>query len=176
LGGWKSGSRNGHVESDEEYTTRRIKEEQDAAKKRTRHIKKAADTAHMIGTLGTGIGTAGLVLTNPVTTLSTIAGGVAGEKAVDYGLGKLADITGSKVRSWKDLTDKYLRWSPTLQTLSNPGVILGGGIGAKASFLPNKYYIKPGYLNSGINPKSIGKIPEIPEGYTFVREVTLNGK
>ena len=176
LGGWKPGSRNGHVESDEEYTARRTKEEQDAAKKRTRHIKKAADTAHMIGTLGTGIGTAGLLLTNPVTTLSTIAGGVAGEKAVDYGLGKLADMTGSKVRSWKDLTDKQLRWSPTLQTLSNPGVILGGGIGAKASFLPNKYYIKPGYLNSGINPKSIGKIPEIPEGYTFIREVTLNGK
>ena len=176
IGGWKPGSRNGHVESDEEYTARRIKEEQDAAKKRTKHIKKAADTAHMIGTLGTGIGTIGLLLTNPVTTLSTIAGGVAGEKAVDYGLGKLADRTGSKVRSWKDLTDKYLGWSPTLQTLSNPGIILGGGIGAKAGSLPSKYYIKPGYLNSGINPKGIGKVPEMPEGYTFVREVTLNGK
>jgi outer membrane lipoprotein SlyB len=114
LGGWKFGSRNGHVESDEEYTARRRKEEEDAAKKRTRHIKRAADTAHMIGTLATGAGTAGLLLTNPVTALGAIAGGIAGEKAVDYGLGKLADMTGSKVRSWKDLTDKYLGWSPTL--------------------------------------------------------------
>lgn len=176
-GGWKEGSRRGLVETSEEYTARRIKAEQDAAKKRTKHIKKAADTAHMIGTLATGAGTAGLLLTNPVTTLGAIAGGIAGEKAVDWGLGKLADMTGSKVRNWKDLSSKLgLGWSPTLQTLSNPGVILGGGIGAKAGSLPSKYYIKPGYLNSGINPKSIGKIPEIPEGYTFEREVTLNGK
>ena len=67
-GGWKPGSRNGHVESDEEYTARRTKEEQDAAKKRTRHIKKAADTAHMIGTLATGAGTAGVVACPYVTS------------------------------------------------------------------------------------------------------------
>lgn len=175
-GGWKPGSRNGHVESDEEYTTRRKEEEEKAAKKRTKHIKKAADTAHMIGTLATGVGTAGLLLTNPVTALGAIAGGIAGEKTVDQGLGKLADVTGSKVRNWKDLTQSYLGWSPTLQTLSNPGVILGGGIGVKAGSLPSKYYIKSGYLNSGINPKGIGKVPEMPEGYTFVQEVTLNGK
>jgi hypothetical protein len=68
----------------------------------------------MIGTLATGAGTAGLLLTNPVTALGAIAGGITGEKAVDWGLGKLADATGSNVRSWKDLTDKYLGWSPTL--------------------------------------------------------------
>lgn len=173
---WRETGERPKQETSEEYTKRRIKEEEDAAKKRTKHIKRAADTAHMIGTLATGAGTAGLLLTNPATALGAIAGGIAGEKAVDWGLGKLADMTGSKVRSWKDLTQPYLGQSPTLQTLSNPGVILGGGIGAKAGSLPSKYYIKPGYLNSGINPKGIGKVPEVPEGYTFVREVTLNGK
>ena len=176
VGGWKPGSRNGHVESDEEYTARRIKEEQDAAKKRTKYIRRAADTAHMIGTLALPAGIAASAAVSLPATLGGIAGGVVGEKAVDYGLGKLADKTGSKVRNWKDLTQPYLGWSPTLQTFSNPGVILGGGIGAKAGSLPSKYYIKPGYLNSGINPKGIGKVPEMPEGYTFVREVTLNGK
>ena len=114
VGGWKPGSRNGHVESDKEYTARRIKEEQNSAKKRTRYIKKAADTAHMIGTLALPAGiTASAAISLPAT-LGGIAGGVVGEKAVNYGLGKLADMTGSKVRSWKDLTDKYLGWSPTL--------------------------------------------------------------
>jgi hypothetical protein len=45
--------------------------------------------------------------------------------------------------------------------LSNPGTIIGGGIGIKAGSLPNKYYIKPGYLNSGFNPKSISKKPTL---------------
>lgn len=194
LGGWKEGSRRGHVETSEEYTKRRIKEEEDATKKRTKHIRKVADTAHMIGTLATGAGAAGLLLTNPVTTLGAIAGGIAGEKAVDYGLGKLADVTGSKVRSWKDLTDKYLGWSPTLQMFTNPGTIIGGGIGAKGAQLgkgamdyliamdmaryghtpTTRYYFKPGYL--GINGGAIGKIPEVPEGYTFIKEVELSGK
>lgn len=177
-GGWKEGSRRGHVETSEEYTKRRIKEEEDVVKKRTRHIKRAANTAHMIGTLATGAGTAGLLLTNPATTLGAVAGGVAGEKAVDWGLGKLADATGSKVRSWKDLTDKYLGWSPTLQTITNPGIILGGGIGAKGAQLANKaanyairmdvpkfgyapttqYYFKPGYLGINGTPVENGKI------------------
>ena len=138
IGGWKFGSRNGHTETGEEYTKRRTKEAQEDAKKRTKHIKKAADTAHMIGNLVTGIGTTGLVLSNPATTLGAIASGVAGEKAFNAGLGKLADMTGSKVRSWKDLTNKYLGWSPTLQTFTNPGTIIGGGIGAKGAQLANK--------------------------------------
>jgi len=45
--------------------------------------------------------------------------------------------------------------------LSNPGTVIGGGIGAKTGSLSSKYYIKPGYLNSGLNPKSIGKKPTL---------------
>lgn len=168
-GGWKPGSRNGYVESDEEYTTRRKEEEEKSAKRRTKHIKKAADTARMIGTLALPAGIAASAAVSLPATLGGIAGGIVGEKAVDYGLGKLADMTGSKVRSWKDLTDKYLGWSPTLQTLTNPGTLLGGGIGAKGAQLANKaanyvirmdmprfghtpttqYYFKPGY--TGMN-------------------------
>lgn len=195
VGGWKLGSRNGHVESDEEYTARRTKEEQDAAKKKTKHIKKAADTAHMIGTLAlpAGIAASAAAVSLPAT-LGGIAGGVAGEKAVDYGLGKLADMTGSKVRSWKDLTDKYLGWSPTLQMITNPGTIIGGGIGSKGAQLSKgamdyliamnnlnkglplttRYYFKPGYL--GANGVPIGKVPEVPEGWQVKRPVVLNGQ
>ena len=178
VGGWKPGSRNGHVESDEEYTARRRGEEEKAAKKRTGHIKKAADTAHMIGTLALPAGIAASAAVSLPATLGGIAGGIAGERAVDYGLGKLADMTGSKVRSWKDLTDKYLGWSPTLQTITNPGTLLGGGIGAKGAQLSKgaidyliamdmaryghtpttRYYFKPGYL--GANGTSVGKTPE----------------
>jgi len=68
----------------------------------------------MIGNLATGAGALGAFLMNPVTTLGTVLGGITGEKAVDYGLGKLADVTGSNIRSWKDLTNKYLGQSPTL--------------------------------------------------------------
>jgi hypothetical protein len=69
----------------------------------------------MVGTfaLPAGIAASAATVSLPAT-LGGIAGGIAGERAVDYGLGKLADMTGSKVRSWKDLTDKYLGWSPTL--------------------------------------------------------------
>lgn len=178
VGGWKPGSRNGYVESDEEYTARRMKEEQDAAKKRTKHIKKAADTAHMIGTLALPAGVAASAAVSLPATLGGIAGGVVGEKAVDYGLGKLADATGSKVRSWKDLTDKYLGWSPTLQMLTNPGTMIGGGIGAKGAQLSKgvmdyliamdmaryghtpttQYYFKPGYLGINGTPIENGKI------------------
>jgi len=68
----------------------------------------------MVGTLALPAGIAASAAVSLPATLGGIAGGIAGEKAVNYGLGKLADMTGSKVRSWKDLTDKYLGWSPTL--------------------------------------------------------------
>lgn len=191
---WRETGERPKQETPEEYTKRRIKEEENAAKKRTRHIKRAANTAHMIGTLATGAGTAGLLLTNPATALGAITGGVVGEKAVDYGLDKLADATGSNVRSWKDLTDKYLGWSPTLQMLTNPGTIIGGGIGAKGAQLSKgamdyliamnnlnkglplttRYYFKPGYL--GANSGPIGKIPEVPEGWEIIRPLTINGR
>lgn len=194
VGGWKPGSRNGHIESDKEYTARRRGEEEKAAKKRTRHIDKAAKTAHMIGTLALPAGIAASAAVSLPATLGGIAGGVVGEKAVDYGLGKLADMTGSNVRSWKDLTNKYLGWSPTLQMLTNPGTIVGGSIGAKGAQLSKgamdyliamnnlnkglplttKYYFKPGYL--GVNSGLIGKVPEVPEGWEIIRPLTINGR
>jgi hypothetical protein len=68
----------------------------------------------MIGTLALPAGIAASAAVSLPATLGGIVGGIAGEKAVDYGLGKLADVTGSNIRSWKDLTSKYLGWSPTL--------------------------------------------------------------
>ena len=191
---WRETGERPKQETSEEYTARRIKEEQDAAKKRTKHIKKAADTAHMVGTLALSAGIPASAAVSLPATLGGIVGGIAGEKAVDYGLGKLADMTGSKVRNWKDLTDRYLGWSPTLQMLSNPGTLLGGTVGAKGAQLSKgamdyliamnnlnkglplttKYYFKPGYL--GANSGPIGKVPEAPEGWQVKRPVVLNGQ
>jgi hypothetical protein len=61
-----------------------------------------------------------------------LVGAGLGERAVNKGLGKLADMTGSKVRTWKDLTNPYIGWSPTLQMMTNPGALVGGAIGGKA--------------------------------------------
>ena len=139
----------------------------------------------MIGTLALPAGIAASAAVSLPATLGGIVGGVTGEKAVDYGLGKLADATGSNVRSWKDLTNEYLGWSPTLQMLSNPGTLLGGGIGAKGVQLANKaanhvirmdmprfghtpttqYYFKPGYV--GMNG---GGIQSGPISYGYNRE------
>ena len=151
----------------------------------------------MVGTLALPAGIAASAAVSLPATLGGIAGGIAGEKVVNYGLGKLADMTGSKVRNWKDLTDKYLGWSPTLQMISNPGTLIGGGIGAKGAQLSKgamdyliamdmaryghtpttKYYFKPGYL--GANSSPIGKGPE---GAKIVGEfrgeplIEINGK
>ena len=173
VGGWKPGSRNGHAETDTEYTKRRIKEEEERAAKSP--LKKAADIAHGIGVGASAIGLAGGLVAAPVLTIGGLAGSIAGEKLVDKGLEKLADATGSNVRSWRDLTSPYLGWSPTLQTLTNPGTLLGGVVGAGAAKLgkvalsnlirmdmprfgyapTTKYYFKPGYL--GANSIPIGK-------------------
>lgn len=178
LGGWKPGSRNGHAETDKEYTARRTKEESDKSEKETKWMRQTADMLHAAGVGLTTTGLAGSLALAPVTTIGGLIGGVVGEKAVDKGLESLAEKTGSDVKSWKDLTQNYLGWSPTLQMLTNPGTLLGGGVGAKGAQLgkgamdyliamdmaryghtpTTRYYFKPGYL--GVNGGPIGKVPE----------------
>jgi len=75
---------------------------------------KTADALHTIGVGATGLGLAGSLIFAPAVTALGLAGGIGGEKLVNKGLSKLADMTGSKVRSWNDLTSNYLGWSPTL--------------------------------------------------------------
>ena len=197
LGGWKPGSRNGHVESDKEYTARRVKEESYKSKKETKWMRQTADMLHAAGVGLTTAGLAGGLALAPVATVGGLIGGVVGEKAVDKGLEFLAEKTGSDVKSWKDLTQNYLGWSPTLQMLTNPGTLLGGAVGTKGAQLgkgaidyliamdmarygytpTTRYYFKPGYL--GVNSGPIGKVPE---GAKIVGElkgeplIEINGK
>jgi hypothetical protein len=78
--------------------------------------------------------------------------------------------------------------------LTNPGTVIGGGIGAKGAQLSKgamdyliamdmaryghtpitKYYFKPGYL--GANGTPVGKVPEVPEGWEIIRPLTINGR
>jgi hypothetical protein len=78
--------------------------------------------------------------------------------------------------------------------LTNPGTIIGGGIGAKGAQLgkgamdyliamdmaryghtpTTQYYFKPGYV--GMNGGFIAKTPEAPEGLEIIRPLVLNGQ
>lgn len=115
-----------------EKEKQRIQKQTDKIKQENSWMGKTADALHHIGVGATGLGLLGSFVAAPVATALGLAGGISGEKLVNKGLSKLADITGSRVRSWNDLTSKYLGWSPTLQMLTNPGTLLGGAVGGKA--------------------------------------------
>lgn len=69
-----------------------------------------------------------------------------------------------------------------LQLLGKSAKYVGKGIDylarmdmARYGYKPTtRYYFKPGYL--GVNSSPIGKVPEVPEGYTFIKEVELSGR
>lgn len=112
----------------EEWTKKQIEK----TKPRRTWRSDTADALHTAGVGLTSMGLVGSLFAAPVATTLGLVGVGLGERAVNKGLGKLADKTNSKVRTWKDLTNPYIGWSPTLQMMTNPGALVGGAIGGKA--------------------------------------------
>lgn len=144
-----------------EQTEKWTKEQINKAKNTKTWRSKAADKLHTAGVGLTGVGLVGSFAMAPAATALGMVGGIAGEKAVDKASKK---ITG---RTWNENMQKYLGLGPTLSSMLNPGGWIGGGLGVKAS----AYKPKPGYLGMNGGPSI-----KVPDGYSFVREVTLNGK
>lgn len=119
-----------------EKTERWTKEQINKAKNTRTWRSKIADALHISGVGLTGIGLIGSFVTAPAATALGIAGGIAGEKAVDKASKK---ITG---RTWNENMQKYLGLGPTLSSMLNPGGWIGGGVGVKIS----KFRPKAGYL------------------------------
>jgi len=104
---------------------------------------------------------------------------MVGGRAVDKASQRLTGKTWAE-----NIQEKLGLQTPTLAEFTNPGYFIGGGLGLKGKgaldylikadmprfgYTPTTpYYFKPGYL--GMNGGAIGKIPEVPEGYTFIRE------
>ena len=131
-----------------EQTEKWTKEQINKAKNTKTWRSKAADKLHTAGVGLTGVGLVGSFAMAPAATALGMAGGIAGEKAVDKVSKK---ITG---RTWDENMKKYFGLGPTMSALLNPGGWIGGGVGAKAS----KFRPKAGYL--GMNGAPMERKPD----------------
>lgn len=100
--------------------------------------KKFLDTAGAVGaTTLPLIAAAPAVITAPGAMIGGLVGGVLGAKGTDAAVRKLSN---NKYSNWGDFVSKGKYYGETLNTLidfTNPGAIIGGGLGAKAG---NKIY------------------------------------
>ena len=100
--------------------------------------KKFLDTAGAVGaTTLPLIAAAPAVMTAPGAMIGGLVGGVLGVKGTDAAVRKLSN---NKYSNWGDFVSKGKYYGETLNTLidfTNPGAIIGGGLGAKAG---NKIY------------------------------------
>lgn len=107
--------------------------------------KKFLDTAGAVGaTTLPLIAAAPAIITAPGAMIGGLVGGVLGAKGTDAAVRKLSN---NKYSNWGDFVSKGKYYGETLNTLidfTNPGAIIGGGLGAKAghniySNLSNRY-------------------------------------
>lgn len=125
--------------------------------------KKFLDTAGAVGvTTLPLIAAAPAIITAPGAMIGGLVGGVLGAKGTDAAVRKFSN---NKYSNWGDFVSKGKYYGETLNTLidfTNPGAIIGGGLGAKAghnmySNLSNKYtfnqLLKNGQLEF-IGPKT----------------------
>ena len=100
--------------------------------------KKFIDTAGAVGaTTLPLIAAAPAIITAPGAMIGGLVGGVLGAKGTDAAVRKLSN---NKYSNWGDFVSKGKYYGETLNTLidfTNPGAIIGGGLGAKAG---NKIY------------------------------------
>ena len=100
--------------------------------------KKFLDTAGAVGaTTLPLIAAAPAIITAPGAMIGGLVGGVLGAKGTDAAVRKLSN---NKYSNWGDFISKGKYYGETLNTLidfTNPGAIIGGGLGAKAG---NKIY------------------------------------
>lgn len=100
--------------------------------------KKFLDTAGAVGaTTLPLIAAAPAIITAPGAMIGGLVGGVLGAKGTDAAVRKLSN---NKYSNWGDFVSKGKYYGETLNTLidfTNPGAIIGGGLGAKAG---NKIY------------------------------------
>lgn len=100
--------------------------------------KKFIDTAGAVGaTTLPLVAAAPAIITAPGAMIGGLVGGVLGAKGTDAAVRKLSN---NKYSNWGDFVSKGKYYGETLNTLidfTNPGAIIGGGLGAKAG---NKIY------------------------------------
>ena len=107
-----------------------------------------ADALHTIGNLSTGAAAIGGLVMAPIPTALAIAGGAAGGVAVDKAVDHFTDSN-----SWAQWLNRRLglRDNSMIGQFTNPGMIVGGTIGAKA-------------------------VPAISKGFKYVWEAIPKGK